>query len=83
MNKLLLVLVGLAGVAFLVLAIIYFVTPAMNLPHFIPGYEVGVATTHFKHGLASLVLALGAGAFVWFKTGPSSNKQQDTTNQSS
>lgn len=58
------------GIAFLALAALYWTTPAGNLPPLIPGYEAGVHTIHFKHGLASLILGLGLFVFAWFKSAP-------------
>ena len=43
----------LLGLALILLAVIYFVTPADQLPSFLPGYEAGLARIRLKHGLAS------------------------------
>jgi hypothetical protein len=48
--KLVLILIGLA---LIVIAVVYFVLPADQLPSFFPGHEAGVARIHFKHGLVS------------------------------
>src|SRR6516165_8997730 len=54
------------GVVLLVIAAIYFLVPADQLPGFFPGHEAGVTRVHMKHGVvagvAGLIL-LGAG--VW------------------
>jgi hypothetical protein len=54
------------GIVLLVVAAVYFVMPADQLPGFLPGHEAGVAKIHAKHGIvggvAGLVL-LAAG--VW------------------
>ncbi len=50
----------LVGVLLLAVAVIYFITPAANLPGFIPGHEVGVTTPHTKHGILTLALAICA-----------------------
>jgi hypothetical protein len=63
-------LAGLLGVVFLALAAMYWLTPAGGLPSFFPGFESGSAHVHFKHGLASLVLALGLFALAWFQSAP-------------
>jgi hypothetical protein len=34
------------------------------------GFEAGVDKIHFKHGLASLILALALFAFAWFQSAP-------------
>ncbi len=61
----------LLGIIFVILAGMYWITPAGSLPHYIPGFESGVTTVHFKHGLASLILALALFAYAWFATGES------------
>jgi hypothetical protein len=43
---------------------------AGNLPSFVPGFETGVDKIHFKHGLASLILALALFVFAWFQSAP-------------
>ena len=39
------------GIVLLVIAGIYFVTPADTLPSFFPGHEAGVMRVHMKHGI--------------------------------
>ncbi|MBX9648783.1 MAG: hypothetical protein K2X57_17210 [Xanthobacteraceae bacterium] len=55
------------GVILLVVAAVYFVMPADQLPGFLPGHEAGVSRIHAKHGIvagvAGLVL-LAAGVWV-------------------
>ena len=55
------------GVVLLIVAAVYFVMPADQLPGFFPGHEAGVARIHAKHGIvagvAGLVL-LAAGAWM-------------------
>jgi len=54
-------------VVLLVIAAVYFVVPADQLPGFFPGHEAGVTKVHMKHGIVSGVLGLvliGAGMFV-------------------
>jgi hypothetical protein len=57
----------LLGVVLLVVAAVYFLVPAGQLPGFLPGYEAGSAHMHAKHGIvagvAGLVL-IGAGMFM-------------------
>ena len=57
------------GIIFIIIAIYYWTTPAGSLASFVPGYEVGVSTVHIKHGVASLILALGLFAYAWFQSG--------------
>jgi hypothetical protein len=60
----------LAGIVLLIVAVVYFADSAANLPSFFPGHEAGSAHHHVKHGIAALVVALGAFVFAWFQTGP-------------
>jgi len=62
----------LVGVSFLGLAVLYWTVPASSLPHSVPGYLADSTKIHFKHGLASLLLALGAFVYAWFSGGRSS-----------
>ena len=43
----------LLGVVLLVVAAVYFLLPADQLPGFFPGHEAGVARMHYKHGIVS------------------------------
>ena len=60
-------LLTLLGVVLLVIAGVYFLVPADQLPGFLPGHEAGVTRVHTKHGVvagvAGLVLLAAA---VWF-----------------
>ena len=62
------------GVALLVVAIVYFVTPEKSLPSFFPGHTSTSSAEadhhHTKLGIAALVVALALFAFAWFQTGP-------------
>ena len=54
----------LLGVVLLVVAAIYFLVPADQLPGFFPGHEAGVTRVHHKHGIVSgvagvVLLAVG------------------------
>lgn len=57
----------IVGLAFIGLAALYWLTPAGELPAFVPGFDPGSAKTHFNHGLAALVIGLAALAFAWFR----------------
>lgn len=59
-----------AGVALIVLAIIYWAEPAGSLPAWIPGHEDGSGHHHVKHGIAALLVGLALLIFAWFQTGP-------------
>jgi hypothetical protein len=57
----------LLGVVLLVVAAVYFLVPADQLPGFFPGHEDGVARVHMKHGMIAGVIGLvliGAGTFM-------------------
>jgi amino acid permease len=55
------------GVLLLVVAAVYFLMSADQLPGFFPGHETGVTRMHYKHGIvagvAGLVL-LAAGVWI-------------------
>jgi hypothetical protein len=48
----------LLGVVLLVVAAVYFLMPADQLPSFFPGYEAGVKHVHTKHGIVAGVIGL-------------------------
>ena len=68
-RRLLSTLAVLVGLLLVVAAIIYWTSPAGSLPHFFPGFTAGSTQRHFKHGLASFIVALGLFAYAWFQTG--------------
>jgi hypothetical protein len=74
-SKTLSILAVLLGVVFLVLAFIYWLTPANALPTYLPGYDASLATVHVKHGVAAFLLALASFVFAWFKSGKKSAGQ--------
>jgi hypothetical protein len=54
----------LLGVVLLVVAAVYFLVPADQLPGFFPGHQAGVTRVHYKHGIVSgvagvVLLAVG------------------------
>jgi hypothetical protein len=54
------------GVVLLIVAAVYFLVPADQLPSFLPGHETGLARVRMKHGIASGVVGLVLlGAGVW------------------
>ena len=59
----------LAGLALVVLAVVYWAEPAHALPSFIPGHEAGSSHHHIKHGIASFLVGLALLVFAWFQTG--------------
>lgn len=55
------------GIILLIVAAVYFVMPADQLPGFFPGHEAGVTRIHAKHGIAAGVaglVLLAAGVWV-------------------
>ena len=52
------VVAALLGLVSLVLAVVYFLTPAASLPSFLPGFQPGEAAIHVKHAIGSLVAAI-------------------------
>ena len=69
-NRWTVIAVGIAGVALIAVAVIYFAEPAMSLPGWFPGHEAGSTHHHVKHGIAALLLGLGAFVLAWFQSGP-------------
>jgi hypothetical protein len=56
----------LLGVVLLIVAAVYFLVPADQLPSFLPGHEAGLTRVRMKHGIASGVVGLVLlGAGVW------------------
>jgi hypothetical protein len=56
----------LLGVVLLVVAAVYFVLPADQLPSFFPGHEAGVTRMHTKHGIVAGVAGLVLLAAGWW-----------------
>lgn len=54
------------GIILIVIAGIYFVTPADSLPSFFPGHEAGVMRAHMKHGLVSGAVGIVLLAAGWW-----------------
>jgi hypothetical protein len=58
---------SLLGVVLLVVAAVYFLLPADQLPGFFPGHEAGVSRMHYKHGMVAGVIGvvlLAAGGWI-------------------
>jgi uncharacterized membrane protein len=56
----------LLGVVLLVVAGVYFLLPADQLPSFFPGHEAGVTRMHTKHGMVAGVAGLVLLAAGWW-----------------
>jgi len=48
----------LLGIILIVVAVMYFVMPADQLPSFMPGHQAGVMRVHYKHGVLAGVIAI-------------------------
>jgi hypothetical protein len=59
-------LLSVLGLVLIVVAVIYFVMPADQLPSFMPGHEAGVTRVHMKHGIVSGVAGVVLLAASWF-----------------
>ncbi|HLH94549.1 MAG TPA: hypothetical protein VKW08_05460 [Xanthobacteraceae bacterium] len=57
------------GLAFAVIAIVYWTMPAGSLPSFVPGYEAGSTLVHVKHGIAAAAVAALCFAYGWYAGG--------------
>ena len=62
-------IVGVIGLVFVAIALVYWLTPAGGLPSFLPGFQAGSDHVHVTHALGSLVVALAlfAIAIIWFQ----------------
>ena len=62
-------IIGIIGLVFIGVALVYWLTPAGGLPSFLPGFEPGSDNFHVKHALGALLIALAlfAIAIVWFQ----------------
>jgi hypothetical protein len=74
-NRLAIGALAVLGLVLLVIGIVYFAEPAKSLPGFFPGHEAGSAHHHVKHGIAAVLLGLGAFVLAWFQTGPRSRAE--------
>jgi hypothetical protein len=57
---------SLLGVVLLIVAAVYFVMPADQLPGFLPGHEAGVTRVHAKHGIVATAAGLVLLAAGWW-----------------
>jgi len=58
------------GIALIAVAIVYWVTPANQLPDLFPGHRRYSTQYHGKHGLGAFVLGLALLGFAWIQSGP-------------
>jgi hypothetical protein len=59
-----------AGLALIVLAIVYWVEPASSLPSWLPGHQAGSSHHHVKHGIAAFFVGVALLVYAWFQTKP-------------
>ena len=59
-------ILSLLGVVLLIIAGVYFVMPADQLPSFFPGHETGVTRLHIKHGIVAAVAGVVLLAAGWW-----------------
>jgi hypothetical protein len=60
-------IITLLGVVLLIVAGLYFLLPADQLPAFLPGHEAGATHVHTKHGIVAAVagvVLLGTGWYL-------------------
>ena len=69
-NRQLIIPAVLLGIVLVVIAIVYWVSTANDLPSFFPGHAAGSGTHHTKHGIAAFLLGVACFVFAWFQTGP-------------
>ncbi len=81
MNKALIALAVIVGIALIIAGVLYFITPARFLPSFFPGYDRALMTHHYKHGIGSVLLGIACFIFAWFQSGkkkaPESVKEEE------
>ena len=58
--------ITLLGLALIVIAAVYFLLPADQLPSFFPGHEAGLARIRMKHGLVSGAAGVALLAVGWW-----------------
>ena len=68
-RRLLAAIALLAGIALIVIAVVYWIEPARSLPSFFPGKQAGSAHHHVKHGIAAFLVGLACLVFAWFQSG--------------
>jgi hypothetical protein len=56
----------IVGLAFAVVAIVYWTMPAGSLPSFVPGFEAGSTLVHVKHGIAAAAAAIVCLGIGWY-----------------
>ncbi len=62
-------IIGIIGVVFMGVSLVYWLTPAGGLPSFLPASTPASDHFHLTHALGSLIIALSlfAVAIIWFQ----------------
>jgi hypothetical protein len=62
-------IIGIIGIVFIGVALVYWLTPAGGLPSFLPGFDAGSDRFHLTHALGAFMVALAlfAIAIIWFQ----------------
>ena len=63
------ILLIVLGVAFVAVAIYYWVTPAGSLASFVPGHVAGSGHVHVKHGVAAMFAGVVCFLGAWMVSG--------------
>jgi len=79
MKKTINVIAVVLGALFVILAVVYWTTPASALPSYLPGHDPAMSAVHFKHGLAAIIVAAALFILVWFRTGKKGAGVTDTS----
>jgi hypothetical protein len=58
------------GLLFIIVAGMYVLTPAGSLPTFMPGFQAGSLTIHYKHAIGSCIVGLALFVYAWFTSAP-------------
>ena len=77
------VILGVIALLFIVVGIIYIVTPASSLPSFIPGHIAGSTGHHPLKATGSLVVGVVFAVGAWFALAYKPKPQAETENKES
>ena len=66
--RILTVVLAVIGLAFIAVAIVYWVEPASSLPHWVPGYVAKGEYHHWKHGALAAVVGVVFFVAAWFSS---------------
>jgi hypothetical protein len=69
-RKPLIIACGVLAIVFVILAVVYFMKTAADLPGFLPGHDAHSTKHHVKHGVAMIGLAVLSLIGAWMLSGP-------------